>query len=185
VPSWHPIAIIGHPGVTCAYVPVADVTRHAKHLLAAAAVAVTVAPIAMAPGSRASAAPATGPVLKHCTTVTGAHFAYTLVGGKKVAGNHYYVVEGGTTCASAQSCASALSNADPKTYISTYGLNLLHNAAGTKFAGWPPHYVCAGNSYTITRHEPPTISGICWKGDPTNPYSKKTTAIIYFRAKTD
>lgn len=101
----------------------------------------------------------------------------------KLIGRQYSVVAGGLSCASAKSYASELSFADPKTYVDTYQLNLLYNPAGKIFAKWPLHYTCAGTSYSLTRHKPPTISGYCWKGVPTEPYSLKTKALIEWRAQ--
>jgi hypothetical protein len=76
-----------------------------------------------------------------------------------------------------------LSNADPKTFITTYRLSLLYNSSGKILAHWPHGFVCAGASYGLTRHKPPTISGYCWKGDVSDPFSPKTTAFFDWVAR--
>lgn len=118
-----------------------------------------------------------------CGLVKGAPYNYTAQSGAKLAGNQYNVTAAAISCASARSYAVALSYADPKTFIATYQLSLLYNSSGKILAHWPHGFVCAGASYRLARHKPPTISGYCWKGDDFDPFSSKTTALFDWVAR--
>jgi hypothetical protein len=118
-----------------------------------------------------------------CGLVKGAPYNYRAASGAKLAGNQYNVTAAAISCASARSYAVALSYADPKTFIDTYQLSLLYNSSGKILAHWPHGFVCAGASYRLTRHKPPTISGYCWKGDGFDPFSSKTTALFDWVAR--
>jgi len=123
-----------------------------------------------------------GDDLKTCGYVRGAHYSYSAPGGAKLSGTRYNVVAGGISCASAERYASRDSYDVPKVFVATYDLSLLYGASGIKFAGWPPHFICAGASYSLTRHKAPTTSGFCWSGS-LDPLSSKTTALIEWTAR--
>jgi len=144
------------------------------------AISALVGPATTASASKMTLTPSSN-ALKFCGFVTGDHFSYHAVGGAPLSGSTYNVSAFGISCPAARSYSTQLSYAEPKTYVASYGLNLLYNATGTKFANWPPQFICAGNSYTLNRHHPPTISGACWRGG-TNPFSLKNTGYLEFRA---
>jgi hypothetical protein len=149
-------------------------------VIAGLASSLLVGQVPTASASKTALSPSSN-ALKFCGFVTGDHFNYHAVGGAPLSGSTYNVSAFGISCSAARSYTTQLSYAEPKTYIASYGLDLLYNAQGTKFANWPPHFICAGNSYTLARHHPPTISGACWKGG-TNPFSLKNTGYLEFRA---
>lgn len=124
-----------------------------------------------------------GNPLQFCGFVNVAYYNYHTDSGALISGKEYNVSVFGMSCPAARTYAISLSHAEPKTYIATYGLDLLYNASGTKFAHWPPHFICAGNSYTLDRHHPPTISGACWRGG-TDPFSSKNTGYLEFAASS-
>lgn len=96
-----------------------------------------------------SAAQAT---LQPCPNAHGAPFSFTAPGGAKMSGAEYQVFAQGVSCAMADSLVSKLTAATPGVRQPDGG-NLLDGAP----SGWK----CEGKSYTYTRHEPPTISGLC------------------------
>jgi len=103
---------------------------------------------------------AAAPTPKLCGTANGAAYSYSAVGGAPLKGSHYSVQAVGVSCPVAGQWVTKLTARTP---------GASQPDGGNKLTGGPAGFKCEGKSYTYTRHEPPTISGYCWKGSLINP----------------
>jgi hypothetical protein len=109
------------------------------------------------PGS--AAAVGTGSSI--CGVVHGAHYSFTPPGShQRLSDSRYRVLAGGTSCSLAKASAAHLTYATP---------GARQPDGGRLLKGGPAGWKCEGKSYTYARRKPPTISGMCYQGQLTNP----------------